>query len=175
MRAAFLFFTRQNKHGEDTMHNWERLADRLKHEADLLSSRLDARALAQRFQDGWGNIVNDGTDIVACAFLWPTPDDKWHELGSIWTSPHRRGNNLGARVFRACSAIARNRKQNTFLITKHPRIEHLAMSEGWQRATRETWITVPWSASCGPCDRVLDKMRCPMRATLDCRMFFLAF
>ncbi len=156
---------------------WQHLATFLQEEEVLLGERNTAGSLAQAYEDGRAELVEDDGDIIAFTALWYTPVMGWYEMGSVWVHTDHRGRKLGTRVFNG--ALQRIPQDvQPFLITHNPRVVHLALQAGWQEATSETWTLVPWSATCGPCDRWdtdEQKRVCPFRAVAhECRLFFTA-
>ena len=156
------------------MDKWQRLVGDLGNEKDLLLGRLTAEELESLCRQELGWIQERDGYIVACTFLFPTPAYNWYELGSVWVEASFRGQGLAANVFRSCGASVRGHKRKCFLITKHPKVAHLATDVGFLEADLASWNVVPWTASCGPCDRLPDseKPNCPLRAVpAECRTY----
>ncbi|MCR4260744.1 MAG: hypothetical protein NUV96_00150, partial [Candidatus Colwellbacteria bacterium] len=108
--------------------------------------------------------------------LWPSTDG-WKELGSLWVHPQFRDSGHASDIFMALMDM-KPEETGVFLITKNPKVRHLALEHGWQSVTQEEWEEpVPWAASCGPCDRwktEQEKFVCQYRARIgECELYYL--
>ncbi|MCB9798380.1 GNAT family N-acetyltransferase [Candidatus Nomurabacteria bacterium] len=155
------------------MYRWDDLANNLNSESDLLGGRLSADLLERKFLEGQAVLVSEGLVIVAFAALWETPDDRWFELGSVWVHPRARGRGLASEIFGKLLVLAND--ISAFLLTHNDKVSHLAQKAGWRESSVDTWDIVPWSASCGVCDRLAthqQRLHCPLRAVPEqCRLF----
>ncbi len=161
------------------MDKWEVLSERMKQEMEgtFLVSRIEPDSLRAAYAAGRGVITELAGEIVACGFIWETPDPKVFEPGSLWVIPEDRGHGDASTIFRLRLRLVPKGKY-CFIITHEPRVAHLCLKNGFVEATRATWFNqVPNTCTCGPCDRVAEaeKLACPFRAKeKDCRLFVLA-
>ncbi len=158
------------------MNKWMVLSMRLRQEQDLLGTRILPENLADITAAGRASYVESGQgDIIAFAAIWYSPDPCWGEVGSVWVHSAHRGQGLAAQVFRNLIAKSHHQPYKIFLITHDPKVVHLSMSAGLVEVTKKDWNSVPWTATCGECDRWAtdaQKIACPYRALpTDCRLF----
>lgn len=152
---------------------WQRLAQSLQSESNILGYRNTAENLAQLHQCELTSVITDKDEIVAFVCHWPTDRSDFYESGSIWVKPELRGQGLGHLVF--ANLMSRQLPdKHLFTITKHPKVIHLVLSAGWQEATAETWEQhIPWDLSCGPCDIEGDRKSCPFKGQRNlCGLYY---
>ncbi len=149
------------------------LSRKLKEEAALLGGQIEPSSLERALREGRGEYIEEDGLLVAFGALWPRLSAL--EVGSIWVDTEYRGRKLSSRVFQAL--LGRQREGiPLFLITHEPHVVHLALKHDMQEADAQSWSTIiPWSASCGPCDRLpdLQKPACHFRGVREeCRLFY---
>ncbi len=149
------------------------LSERMRHEGALLGGQLSAESLQQALQEERAESISQDGEIIAFGALWPR--ERSIELGSMWVATEHRGRGFGSTIFGRLIARA-PKNTRLFLISHNALIVHLALKNSMQEANKENWANaVPWSASCGPCDRLTEteKSNCPfMCAEKECRLFF---
>ena len=142
-------------------------------EEALLGGQLTPDYLQQAIQEGRAIFIEQNLEIIAFGALWARECST--ELGSLWVATEHRGKKLASKVFGRLVGHVTNRPP-LFLITHVPQVIHLAQKCGMCESNRENWTKiVPWSASCGPCDRFseVDKVQCSFRAVEgECRLFY---
>lgn len=147
----------------------------LRQEAGILADRITEDVVKRMIGEGTMMTLEIKGGIIACSALWETGTEKLFELGTVWVHPDYRDHGLASLMFAECTARVKATGARAFLITKHPRVAHLAQSHGWREAVRENWsIIVPFEASCGVCTSVSEpeKSMCPHRAVReDCQLF----
>ena len=148
------------------------LSERMRCEKALLGGQVMPESLQQALEEGRAEFVERGGGIIAFGALWTR--ESVVELGSLWVAQEHRGQKHSSAVFARLVTRAPV-SLRLFLITHEPHVVHLALKHGLYETARESWVAaIPWSASCGPCDRLVeaDKMHCPFRAVSDeCRLF----
>jgi N-acetylglutamate synthase-like GNAT family acetyltransferase len=140
----------------------------------LLSSRLDPLELINSFRNQTASIIEDETGIQAFCASWETDVKNWSEIGTLWVNPEQRGKGYGKKVFSSLMSSTPPSKKY-FLITHNPSVVHLSQMYGFKEGDKDSWLEVPFTASCEPCDRVdnCQKLNCKMRADVEeCRMFY---
>ena len=173
------FSTLLEERGNEMQDKWKVLSKRLKGERSLLGSRVEAEVLLKIWLTGNAEVVESGNDIIAFGALWSASKkgaEQWLEIGSLWVAGEFRGRGIISELF-ASLIIRISDKNRAFLITHDPKVAHLAVKHGMHEESVGTWFaSVPWEASCGPCDRMpnRDKTICRFRAvTNECRLFVL--
>lgn len=157
---------------EATAGMLSKLEQGMRIEKSLLGGQLNLESLQKALQENRAVcIVQDG-EIIAFGALWPRENSI--ELGSLWVAARHRNQKLGSQIFDSLVGMIPD-DSAFFLITHEPAIVHLALKYGMVEASKGDWVEmIPWSASCGPCDRLGEdqKINCPFRAvSLECRMF----
>ncbi len=151
----------------------EVLSEKMKSEKALLGDQLSPSSLQLALQEKRAELIIQEGEIVAFGALWQREQSL--ELGSMWVDFKYRGQGFGSLVFSRLVARVQTATR-LFVITHNPLIIHLALKNDMHEASRADWMSaVPWSASCGPCDRLLevDKISCPFRCVeKECRLFF---
>lgn len=154
---------------------WEKLAQFLEEEPLILSGRISPRNLRGCYEKGLALKLEYNEEIIAFQALWPADSDLCLELGSFWIREDWRGLRLGSKIMKETYHLIPEDK-NVFVITHNPKVVHLMRKYHWKEASANDWFEViPYNASCSPCDRVSEeeKSQCYLRATEECRMFFL--
>lgn len=156
--------------------NWEKLAVSLQKEPAIMGYRNVAKKLESLYLQGFAVIRQDRAgEIVTFGGLWSTPVARCLEAGSFWVHPSHRDKKHASWMFEKLSEKIPARYV-AMCVTHVEKVAHLLLKAGWLEATRDNWHnTVPFPASCGPCDVVTEdeKATCPYRATKDfCRMFW---
>ncbi len=148
------------------------LSNRMRNEEALLGGQLTPELLKKALDEGRATCIEEDGEIVAFGAHWDRGTSL--ELGSLWVATTHRGKRLGSFIFDTLVHKPRN-EVPLFLITSAPQVIHLAARNGFKEATRESWdARIPFSASCGLCDRILEPARqqCPYRAMRDeCQLF----
>jgi len=168
---------------EDTLkyvngsRKWIDLARMLMEEEVLIGERNSPVKLKQLHEKGLAVAEERNGEFVAFAALWPI-SESLYELGSIWVHPSMRGTGLASKVFEECLERAASENVTVFLVTREPRIMHLAQKAGWTEATREAWGKIISSTvdCCGPCECMDSDLlkHCPFKAVREeCHMFFV--
>ena len=149
------------------------LSQRMRCEEALLGPQLTVESLQQALQEERVETIVHNGEIIAFGALWPR--EQSIELGSMWVATEHRGRGFGSTIFSRLVTRAHKNKR-LFLISHNILIVHLALKKSMQEANKENWASmVPWSASCGPCDRLkeTEKAKCPfMCVEKECRLFF---
>lgn len=153
----------------------EVLSKKMKKEQALLGDRLEPELLHQAVKEGRAVFIEANSEIIAFAALWPAEQSM--EMGSSWVDPEHRGKGFASELFeRRLALVPANLP--LFLLTRSPQVVHLAKKHGMLEASEKDWFKfIPWSASCGPCDRLpeAEKAHCPFRAVhTECRLFVRA-
>ncbi|MFA6383218.1 MAG: GNAT family N-acetyltransferase [Parcubacteria group bacterium] len=147
----------------------------LQGEESIMGYRNSSDRLKTQYENDLAAIIEDARgNIIAFSTLWETESPDWLELGSIWTHPDYRGRGLASRVFEACVRKYKQKNLKVFTITHNSRIVHLLKKYGWQERGTLTWDKVPFSVTCGPCDRIHENFKgtCVFKAvTSECRLF----
>ena len=154
---------------------WEQLAAFLEQEPMIFGGRISPEALKEIYGQGLAIKLEYNEEIIGFHALWPTDHDSCLEEGSIWIKPDWRNLRMGSKLMEEIYRLMPTEKK-VFGITHNPKVVHLMKKHEWREASAEDWSDViPFEASCGPCDRVTEseKLFCPLRATEECRMFFL--
>ncbi len=154
-------------------NKWNVLSQQMKKEDALLGSQVEPDLLEHALEQGYAQIRERDGCIVSFGALWPREGAL--ELGSLWVSSTWRGHKFGSDVFASLLAQA-TRDRPLFLITHVPHVVHLALKHNMEEASAMDWANVvPWSASCGLCDRLPDAQKplCQFKAVpSECRLFF---
>lgn len=155
------------------LDQWQKLANHLQQEPQILGYRNTAENLVELHQLGLTSLFTVGSAITAFVAFWPTDRPDFLEFGSIWVKPELRGQGLGRAVFVNLMQHQPLGK-NVFLITKEPKVVHLVLSDGWQEATAESWEQyIPWDLSCGLCDIEGDRKSCPFKGQRNlCGLYY---
>ncbi|MBI5420994.1 MAG: GNAT family N-acetyltransferase [Parcubacteria group bacterium] len=157
---------------EITTEMLKELERKMQSEKSLLGGQLGFESLQKALQENRAVCIAKGAEIIAFGALWPR--ENCIELGSLWVATNHRNQKLGSQTFNSLVGMVPVGSV-FFLITHEPAVVHLATKHGMIEASAGNWTeVVPWSASCGPCDRLCEnqKITCPFRAvSLECRMF----
>jgi len=130
------------------------LVQELLKEEQLLYRRITNKNLKQGLKNGRAVFKRDGACNRYHAFcmLWPTQDEYWYELGTLWVHPENRGNGFSKEVFKMCLERL-PRGAGAFLITRQIGVLELARSVGWQ-LERTNWTNSGfWQRIAEPWDR----------------------
>ncbi len=153
---------------------WEKLVMALQKEEALFGGRITPMALFELVQSDQALLIEKEGEPIAFVALWPTQALTWRELGSVWVAPAYRGQGLWRKML---TVIMNKVHDDVFLVTHNPRVVRLVTRQGWHEADAHSWNSVPWEATCEPCDRwksVEEKQCCTFRAVpTECRLFFL--
>lgn len=127
---------------------WLELSQRLFEEPHLLNTRLTPDFLARAADEDRIVVRRERSMIIACAVLWPVPDNEWFELGTIWVEKQFRRAGLHTAVFREC--IEKRKGRSLFLITAQEGIKKMASEFRWTEEQKD-WTTVPlWKRIADP-------------------------
>ncbi len=75
------------------------IAEMSQREPALLSKSVEV--LLAQWERGLTQVMLDGDEVIAHATLWRLIEDEdWHELGTVWVRPDRRGHELSAQLYR---------------------------------------------------------------------------
>lgn len=169
---------------EDTLkyvngsRKWIDLARMLMEEEVLIGERNSPVKLKQLHEKGLAVTEERNGEFIAFAALWPITESLY-ELGSIWVHPAERGRGLASKVFEECLERAANENVTVFLVTREPRIMHLAQKAGWTEATREVWgkiVSFVVDDCCSSCECTGSDLlkHCPFKTVREeCHMFFV--
>lgn len=123
----------------------------LRREPKLLLTRIDEAAFEQAFRLGLAVAYSAVTDrIVAFGALWPSKDENWLELGTLWVPSEYRGVGLAKAMFEICDDLVP--QISHFLLTADLAIVAIAIKRGW-RLEGNNWNgsgTYPWDKIIGP-------------------------
>jgi hypothetical protein len=157
------------------IETWQQLSADLQKESALLGERNNPDSLKRVYEEGKAALLTEGDRIIAFIAIWDTGVPGWLEFGSLWVAAEHRDKKLGSKMFGILDALYIGSDQ-VFIITHNPKVVHLALLLGYTELNAHTWETVPWNATCGPCDRYLtteDKLRCPYKAVAsECRLLY---
>ena len=154
---------------------WKKLAEFLQKEPLVLNTRTSASELKNLYDQGLAVKKEHRGEIIAFKALWPDGNGCL-ELGSAWVKPEWRGRKISSRLMEEISQCGPGDKI-LFSITHNPKIVHLLRKNNWKEVLAEEWEEViPFSSSCGPCDRLPEdqKKLCPYKVDPEeCLMFYL--
>jgi predicted N-acetyltransferase YhbS len=123
-----------------TPEQLQALIDQLQTESALLTERLSIDDLQKLIkQNQLTAILDKDQNIIATAMLWEAPNQpNWYEMGTVWVSPHHRGQNLGHKVFQdITNKIPQG--SSAFLLTTSDRIIHSAKTFGYKAMGKDVF------------------------------------
>ncbi len=107
--------------------------------------------------------------IVGFVALWPTVEDHWYELGTMWVHPEFRQLGLSGVIFERVSKLVPE-GASTFLITKSRKVAHVARKAKWDKAP--LWEkSGNWLSLCRPKGRRDDETS--RKFSLGSELFYL--
>ncbi len=140
----------------------------LKQEGRILKSRVNPDSIRKLKREKRCHIVTRRKNIIGFGALWPTNNESWFELGTLWVRNDFRNQGLSGKIFDATIALA-SEGSTIFLITKSRKIVHEALKRGWDEAVG--WQkSVNWQKICQPSGVI--GIEAKRDFAKDCRLFY---
>lgn len=134
-----------------TLRKLKELCAHLQKEERILASRITPMVLIDLKKRKLCYFHIKKKQIVGFVALWPTVEDNWFELGTMWIHPDFRQIGLSGVIFdRALKFVPEG--ASVFLITKSRKVAHIARKAEWDKAP--LWEKSPhWRKLCRPLGR----------------------
>ncbi len=155
------------------MDKWKKLSIELNQENAILGKRNSPDNLAKLHQKKLTAIILKHNEIIAFGALWPTENENFLELGSVWVKKEFRGLGLSSLIFKKIMAKIPSNK-TIFSITHNKKVIHMLNKYNWKEVLKKDWEKIiPIELSCGPCDVVKNHNNCQLKGKkTGCAMFF---
>ncbi len=148
----------------------------------FLQSRISARALQSNYKAKRGVIKIVKNRIVACCFLWDTPDPELIELGTFWVTQPYRGDkfSISSEIF-ASTLLLMPKQKTCFVLANRKSVIDLCFKNYFEEVQLENFFqaSVPESRTLDHEEYVVESWKFDRLARAKkkggCRIFIKKF